>query len=185
MASSPAFRISNHVRHKPAYNKNSKHRGSLFLFKYWVLFYHTSRIMSKPAFCICKNKGADQLCGYTTDPHLCFPHTDSTIPFFLNPKFQASRHLLKLCSPVCVEPGSLLPGHFLVLDSNSWFAFMVSMPVPDLCSCFPCQFKLLDYVNGFQANSWFGNFQLLDYVNGFQVSSWFCIPVTINASSLF
>ena len=38
--------------------------------------------MRKPAFCIRENKDADQLC-------LCFRYSDSTIPYFLNPKFQA------------------------------------------------------------------------------------------------
>ena len=37
--------------------------------------------MRKPAFCICENKAADQLCGYrTADQRLCFRYTDSTIP---------------------------------------------------------------------------------------------------------
>ena len=53
--------------------------------------------MGKPAFCICENKAADQLCGNrTADQHLCFR-------YFLNPKFQASSHLLWLHSPVCVD----------------------------------------------------------------------------------
>ena len=42
---------------------------------------HMSLVMRKPEFCIRENKGADQLCGNrTTDQHLCFRHTDSTIP---------------------------------------------------------------------------------------------------------
>ena len=48
--------------------------------------------MRKPAFCICKNKDTDQLCGYReadlcldrgnhkADQRLCFRYTDSTIP---------------------------------------------------------------------------------------------------------
>ena len=45
--------------------------------------------MRKPAFCICKNKGADQLLSYhATDQRLCFRYTYGTIP--LLPKFQAS-----------------------------------------------------------------------------------------------
>ena len=36
--------------------------------------------MRKPAFCICENKDADQLCGYrTADQRLCFRYIDSTI----------------------------------------------------------------------------------------------------------
>ena len=37
------------------------------------LICHMSRIMRKPDFCICENKGADQLCSNcTADQHLCF-----------------------------------------------------------------------------------------------------------------
>ena len=38
-------------------------------------------VMRKPAFCICENKGADQLRGNReADQRLCFRYTDSTIP---------------------------------------------------------------------------------------------------------
>ena len=47
-----------------------------------------SRVVRKPDFCICENKGADQLCGNrTTDQRLCFRYMDSTIP--LLPNFEA------------------------------------------------------------------------------------------------
>ena len=37
--------------------------------------------MIKPSFCICKTKGADQLCGnHAADQRLCFPYIDSSIP---------------------------------------------------------------------------------------------------------
>ena len=40
--------------------------------------------MRKPGFCICENKGADQLCSNcTADQHLCFRYSDSTIPLLL------------------------------------------------------------------------------------------------------
>ena len=40
------------------------------------------------------------------DQRLCFRYTDSTIPrYYLNPKFQASSHLVWMYSPVCVGPG--------------------------------------------------------------------------------
>ena len=40
-----------------------------------------SRVVRKPAFCICENKGADQLHGNReADQRLCFRNTDSTIP---------------------------------------------------------------------------------------------------------
>ena len=37
--------------------------------------------MIKSDFCLCENKGADQLCSYSTaDQRLCFRYMDSTIP---------------------------------------------------------------------------------------------------------
>ena len=63
-------------------------------------------IMRKPAFCICENKGADQLRGNReADQRLRFRYTDMQSLFFLNPKIQASRHFLWLYSPVYVGPG--------------------------------------------------------------------------------
>ena len=42
--------------------------------------------MRKPAFCICKNKDADQLRGNReADQRLCFHHTDSAIPLLSKP----------------------------------------------------------------------------------------------------
>ena len=53
------------------------------------LLYDLSRFMRKPAFCICENKGADQLCGNrTADQCLCFRYIGSTIP--LLPKSEIS-----------------------------------------------------------------------------------------------
>ena len=54
--------------------------------------YKISRIIRKPAFCICKNKGSD------------IPEIVQSL-YFLNPKFQAASHLLRLYRPVCVGPG--------------------------------------------------------------------------------
>ena len=56
--------------------------------------------MRKPACCICENKDADQLIS-------AFVFTTRVVQslYSLNPKFQASSHLLKLYSPVCVGPG--------------------------------------------------------------------------------
>ena len=42
---------------------------------------YMSRVVGKPAFCICENKDADQLRGNReADQHLCFRYSDSTIP---------------------------------------------------------------------------------------------------------
>ena len=44
--------------------------------------FRVSRVMTNSAFCICKNKGADQLHGnQAADKHLCFCYIDSTNPF--------------------------------------------------------------------------------------------------------
>ena len=57
--------------------------------------------MRKPAFCICENKDADQLCGNSeADQRLCFRYIDSTIP--LLPKSEISS---LLPSYVAVQPG--------------------------------------------------------------------------------
>ena len=43
--------------------------------------YDMSRLMRKPAFCICENKDADQLRGNReADQRICFRDIDSTIP---------------------------------------------------------------------------------------------------------
>ena len=42
---------------------------------------HMSRVVRKPAFCICENKDADQLRGSReADQRLCFRYTDNKIP---------------------------------------------------------------------------------------------------------
>ena len=47
--------------------------------------------MRKPAFCICENKDADQLCGSRkADQHLCFRYIDSTIPLLSNSEISSS-----------------------------------------------------------------------------------------------
>ena len=52
--------------------------------------YNMSRVVRKPASCICENKDADQLRGNReADQRLCFRYRDSTIP--LLPKCEISR----------------------------------------------------------------------------------------------
>ena len=46
--------------------------------------YNLGRVVRKPAFCICENKDADQLCGnLEADQRRCFRYIDSTIPILL------------------------------------------------------------------------------------------------------
>ena len=60
-----------------------------------------SLVMRKPDFCICENKGADQLCGnHKSDQGLCFRQIDSTIPLFSKSEI-SSLYL----SSVAVQPG--------------------------------------------------------------------------------
>ena len=60
-----------------------------------------SLVVRKPAFCICENKAADQLCGNrTADQRLCFRYIDCTIP--LLPKSEISSIQP---SSVAVQPG--------------------------------------------------------------------------------
>ena len=49
-----------------------------------IIVSQMSCIMRKADFCLCKNKGADQLCSNcTADQCLCFRYSDSTIPLLL------------------------------------------------------------------------------------------------------
>ena len=73
-----------------------------------------SHVMSKLTFCMCVNKGADQLrSNCAADQSLCFRCIDSTI-LFLHPKFQASYHFLWLFSLVCVSLVCVRPGRKLL-----------------------------------------------------------------------
>ena len=50
----------------------------------WNVTFIMSRIVRKPDFCLCENKGADQLrSNCEADQRLCFRHSDSTIPLLL------------------------------------------------------------------------------------------------------
>ena len=57
--------------------------------------------MSKPDFCICENKDADQLCGNRkADQRLCFRYTDSTVPLLHKSEISSLYP-----SSVAVQPG--------------------------------------------------------------------------------
>ena len=59
--------------------------------------------MRTPVFCICENKGADQLRGNcTADQRHCFAAKIVQFLYFLNPKFQASSQYLWLYSSIFV-----------------------------------------------------------------------------------
>ena len=57
--------------------------------------------MRKPAFCICENKDADQLCGNrTADQRLCFRYIDNTVPLLSKSEISSLQP-----SSVAVQPG--------------------------------------------------------------------------------
>ena len=62
-------------------------KGNLAWFNDLKQFFQSvdmSRIVRKPDFCLCENKGADQLrSNCEADQRLCFRHSDSTIPLLL------------------------------------------------------------------------------------------------------
>ena len=54
------------------------------------VIYYMSRIVRKPDFCLCENKGADQLrSNCEADQRLCFRYSDSTIPLLLIAKISS------------------------------------------------------------------------------------------------
>ena len=56
-----------------------------------VVSNHLSRIIKNPAFCICKNKGADQLRrNLAADQHLCFRYIDTAICLHVLPLSEIS-----------------------------------------------------------------------------------------------
>ena len=61
--------------------------------------------MREPAFCICEHNDADQKVTAQLISAFVFAIRIIKSRFYLNPKFQASSHLLWVYSPVCVRPG--------------------------------------------------------------------------------
>ena len=87
--------------------------------------------MGKPTICIGENKGADQLRSKLIGAFV-FATQIVQFLFYLNPKFQASSHLLCLYGSVCVEPvrkphcwfsheAAHLYRWFLVCDNDNYF----------------------------------------------------------------
>ena len=104
--------------------------------------YNMSHIMRKPDFCICKNKGADQLCSNcTADQPLCFRYTvsmssptytqnfkvlaflcDCTYQFMSdligNPEDRSSRDAAHIVT--AASKGSQVSGNGTDLSGTSW-----------------------------------------------------------------
>ena len=97
---------------------------------------YLSIVVRKLDFCLCENKGADQLpSNCETDQHRCFRYMDSTISLFLNPKFQASSHLLCLYSSVCVEPGRKPRRPVFLHRSSFYLGKYWHLHYPHILSC--------------------------------------------------
>ena len=109
-----------------------------------------SHDMRKIVFCICENKGTDQLHGNLAAVQLlCFSCIDSTIPLLPNPKFQASSHLLWLYSPLFVGPGSEKHTQNDVIIWNNFQMSLVKRK-PTFCIC---KNKDADQLHG-KSQSW-------------------------------
>ena len=64
----------------------------------WTGLSNMSRVVRKPAFCICENKDEDQLRGNReADQRLCFRYTDSTIPLLPKTGFLTTRLICLHC----------------------------------------------------------------------------------------
>ena len=81
--------------------------------------------MRKPTICICENKDADRSSAVTAKLISAFIFATKIVQFlnFLNPKFQASSHLLYLYSLVCVGPGRIPECRFSHDVAHLGFAF--------------------------------------------------------------
>ena len=87
-----------------------------------IVCYKLSRVVRKPAFCICENKDADQLRGSReADQHLCFHYTDSTTP--LLPKSEISRLKLSSQPGLCRTWSETPKTGFLTTRLNSFSLF--------------------------------------------------------------
>ena len=99
---------------------------------YNSLIYHMRCVMRKPAFCLCINKCADQLCGNPAAdlPH-CFCYVDSTITLLLKSE-KSSLYLLRPYSLICVRP-ALKPQRLVLLCHSSYMSLFVRKT--DFCIC--------------------------------------------------
>ena len=74
-----------------------------------------SHVMKKPEFCICENKGADQLYGNRTAYQcLCFRYIDSTIPLLPKSKILSLKTSSLVAQPGLCHPWSKTMKWFIV-----------------------------------------------------------------------
>ena len=100
-----------------------------------------NHVMRKPTFCICEIKDADQLV-VTAKLISAFVFATQIVQslYFINPKFQASSHLLYLYSPVCVGPGRkprrpVFSQLGFYRSTHEYKAFALELQITDLTWC--------------------------------------------------
>ena len=99
-----------------------------------------SRVMRKPDFCQCKNKGPDQLCSdCTADQCLCFRYTDSMVP--LLPKIRNFKLLAIFCTCTAWFVSSWLECEIVGFLTQRLNARLKTLFVVCLLLCFPRHFK--------------------------------------------
>ena len=75
--------------------------------------------MIKPAFCICENKGANQLLdNRADDQHLCFHYLDSTVPLLPKSKIPTLSILMAVQPGLCRTWSKTLMTGFIVTGLN-------------------------------------------------------------------
>ena len=80
------------------------------------LRHHISRVMRKPDFCLCENKGADQLCSNcTANQRLCFRYLDGTIPLPLKSEISSFKSVSETVQAYLCQTWSETPktGHMI------------------------------------------------------------------------
>ena len=71
---------------------------------------HMSCIVRKPDFCLCENKGADQLRGSReADQRLCFRYTDSTLPLLFKSEISSFQPTSVTVQPALCQTWSETP----------------------------------------------------------------------------
>ena len=79
-----------HLQRVQALNQNCLGMHTENQLKFNYILDYMSRVIRQPDFCLCENKGADQLpSNCEADQRICFRYTDSTIPLLLIPKISS------------------------------------------------------------------------------------------------
>ena len=89
--------------------------GSRFL-------HEISLVMRKLDFCLCENKGTDQLCSNcTADQRLCFCYTESTIPLLLKSKISSFKSYSLAAQAGMCGTWSEIPKTSFLASQPKWY----------------------------------------------------------------